>query len=241
MDVMEVDSDDEFDVRVVRLSKASLLRELFLVFPSARRVDERIKEAKVWCAVCTFQRTRHDLITRGDEAERDKEKKGERFVAFARALREITVSNERDNERESCDEKKRKPQNLTGEKEREKRIDERARDELVGDEHRKHLQHATTIEAENSAFFSQCFWSDAADPATGCPLFGERSSATHDELEWVQRLLKFRTIIAGPCCVLEHPKFLTRCYPATAFICATDEAFVAKCVEEAKKKAIGGC
>ena len=43
----------------------------------------------------------------------------------------------------------------------------------------------------------------------------------HNELDCVQTALKFPVSQAGGCCVLHHPKWGTRCYPASLFAVAS--------------------
>lgn len=65
---------------------------------------------------------------------------------------------------------------------------------------------------------AQGYWADIADPATGYPIIGERGGETHNDLETLQRHLRYRSVQVGSCCVLEHPRWGTRCYPACFFV-----------------------
>jgi hypothetical protein len=64
------------------------------------------------------------------------------------------------------------------------------------------------------------FWGDMPDPATGYPVLGRRGGFVHNELDCVLTSLKYSASQVGSCCVLEHPRWGTRCYPASMFVVA---------------------
>lgn len=77
-------------------------------------------------------------------------------------------------------------------------------------------------------------WCDFPDPATGYPVLGARGGLVHNELDCAQTALKFPVTQVGACCVLEHPRWGTRCYPASLFV-AAPRALVDAAIVRAKK------
>jgi hypothetical protein len=86
---------------------------------------------------------------------------------------------------------------------------------------------------------SEGCWSDFPDPATGYPVLGQRGGLMHNELDCVQTVLKFPVNQAGGCCVLEHPRWGTRCYPASLFVVGPDRSVVDRAVERANSTDLG--
>ncbi len=76
-------------------------------------------------------------------------------------------------------------------------------------------------------------WADMPDPATGYPVLGRRGGLAHNELECVQRVLKFSSTQVGSCCVLEHPRWGTRCYPASLFVAVAEKATLDRAIQAA--------
>ncbi|EGD80761.1 hypothetical protein PTSG_01350 [Salpingoeca rosetta] len=63
-------------------------------------------------------------------------------------------------------------------------------------------------------------WADYADPASGLPALGERRAGIYPEVLGAKHFLKYDTLNAGCCQILQHPIFGTKVYPATLFTTA---------------------
>jgi len=60
------------------------------------------------------------------------------------------------------------------------------------------------------------YWADYIDPCSGYPMKGERFNA-YAEAPAMHELLKYEFHNVGCCDVISHPRWHTRCYPATLF------------------------
>jgi hypothetical protein len=63
-------------------------------------------------------------------------------------------------------------------------------------------------------------WADFSDPASGYPVLGARSNFTSNDVDLIQRLLKYPCSSVGGCSILAHPRYLTSAYPACFFTTA---------------------
>lgn len=68
-----------------------------------------------------------------------------------------------------------------------------------------------------TALRNQGFWADYIDPCSGLPMLTPNTTKIYSEVESMQTLLHYRTMNAGMCKVLLHPKWGSAVYPATAF------------------------
>ena len=60
-------------------------------------------------------------------------------------------------------------------------------------------------------------WADYADPCSGLLVRNRMSNVIWPEVEAMAQLLKYKTLNAGPCHILLHPRWGSACYPATMF------------------------
>lgn len=63
-------------------------------------------------------------------------------------------------------------------------------------------------------------WADYIDPCSGYPVIGDRGPSIYSEVNGMQSLLKYRLQSVGGCGLITHPKWATRCYPASIFTTA---------------------
>jgi hypothetical protein len=72
--------------------------------------------------------------------------------------------------------------------------------------------------AEGAAADAQRYWwADWIDPCSGSPALGRAGPSLYPEVESAACLLRYRTESVGCCGLIAHPKWGTRCYPATLF------------------------
>lgn len=64
------------------------------------------------------------------------------------------------------------------------------------------------------------YWADFIDPCSGYPVRGARGASPYSEIDGLRAMLSYATSVAGPCVVVSHPRWNTRCYPATLFTTA---------------------
>lgn len=75
-------------------------------------------------------------------------------------------------------------------------------------------------------------WADYADPCSGLLVRARLSNVIWPEVETMSQLLRYRTLNAGPCHILLHPRWGSACYPATLFSTAP-QAVLIKALREA--------
>ncbi|KAJ3192869.1 hypothetical protein HK101_005816 [Irineochytrium annulatum] len=63
-------------------------------------------------------------------------------------------------------------------------------------------------------------WADLTDPASGYPMDTDRGVSLYPDVDGAAVLLKYATVQAGCCRVIAHPRWGTKCYPATLFTTA---------------------
>lgn len=66
----------------------------------------------------------------------------------------------------------------------------------------------------------QGYWADFIDPCSGYPVRSARGASPYSEIDGLRTLLSYSTYSTGPCVVVSHPRWNTRCYPATMFTTA---------------------
>ena len=74
---------------------------------------------------------------------------------------------------------------------------------------------------------AQGHWADYADPCSGLLVRNRLSNVIWPEVESMSQLLGYRTLNAGPCHILLHPRWGSACYPATLFTTAPRETALA--------------
>lgn len=70
----------------------------------------------------------------------------------------------------------------------------------------------------------QGFVADFIDPCSGYPVQSARGASPYSEIDGLRTLLPYATFSTGPCVVVSHPRWNTRCYPATLFAAAPADA-----------------
>lgn len=73
------------------------------------------------------------------------------------------------------------------------------------------------------ALGKQGHWADFIDPCSGYPVRSDRGASPYSEIDGLRTLLSYATFSTGPCVVVSHPRWNTRCYPATMFTTAPVE------------------
>ena len=63
-------------------------------------------------------------------------------------------------------------------------------------------------------------------------MLGERGPAPYPDVSGAQQLLRYEVINGGCCPLVSHPKWRTKCYPATVFTTADVDVFL-RAVEHA--------
>jgi hypothetical protein len=64
------------------------------------------------------------------------------------------------------------------------------------------------------------YWADFIDPCSGFPVRSARGASPYSEIDGLRSMLSYATSVAGPCVVVSHPRWNTRCYPASLFTTA---------------------
>jgi hypothetical protein len=67
------------------------------------------------------------------------------------------------------------------------------------------------------ALRSKGFWADYIDPCSGLPMMTPDTTKVYSEVDGMQILLHYKTMDAGMCKVLLHPRWGSAVYPASAF------------------------
>eukprot|EP00808_Paulinella_micropora_P006467 g8422.t1 len=84
----------------------------------------------------------------------------------------------------------------------------------------------------------QRMWADFIDPCTGYPARSARGGATYNEVDGMQRLLRYKMQQVGQCSILLHPKWGSFCYPASLFSTAPLAALQAACAAADRRLAL---
>ncbi len=82
------------------------------------------------------------------------------------------------------------------------------------------------------------FCADFVDPCSGYPVQSARGASPYSEIDGLRTLLPYATFSTGPCHVVSHPRWRTRCYPATLFVAAPIDALQAAVDEVAAAHAV---
>ncbi|KAI8808860.1 hypothetical protein BJ742DRAFT_806657 [Cladochytrium replicatum] len=61
-------------------------------------------------------------------------------------------------------------------------------------------------------------WVDFTDPASGYPVWSPRGASLYPDVDGGVRLMKYNTVLAGCCKILQHPLWGTKNYPGTLFV-----------------------